>query len=198
MKQRALLDVDPKARRTHDFYETPAWMTTALLRRVWLVGPILEPCVGDGAIARVLRRQKDAIVITNDIDQSRQADFHLDATADDLWLSQSIRWIVSNPPFTLADAIVPRAWASTRFGGVAMLLRITWLEPTDGRQRFLAEHPPRRVIVLPRWSFRRTGKTDSVTCGWFIWDRNQVSPQGIEIVTKDEMRELQALEHVHP
>jgi hypothetical protein len=31
------------------------------------------------------------------------------------------------------------------------------------------EHSLSKLIVLPRISFTGNGKTDSVTCGWFIW-----------------------------
>ena len=43
-------------RRSNDFYQTPAWATRALLaRHTPITGVILEPCVGDGSIARELQ-----------------------------------------------------------------------------------------------------------------------------------------------
>jgi hypothetical protein len=53
---------------------------------------------------------------------------------------------------------------------VAMLLRLSFLEPTRERGPWLAKNPPDLVIVLPRISFTGDGKTDSVTCAWMIWD----------------------------
>ncbi|WP_242054346.1 hypothetical protein [Nostoc sp. FACHB-888] len=38
-----------------NFYESPSWFTTELLRHVPLSGVIGEPCVGMGAIASLLQ-----------------------------------------------------------------------------------------------------------------------------------------------
>lgn len=55
--------------------------------------------------------------------------------------------------------------------GVAMLLRLSYLEPTKDRGHWLNDHPPTQMIVLPRISFTGDGKTDSVTCAWMIWHK---------------------------
>jgi hypothetical protein len=56
--------------------------------------------------------------------------------------------------------------------GVVLLLRLSFLEPTDQRGDWLAENPPDMQIVLPRWSYKENGKTDSVTTAWMVWLRN--------------------------
>jgi len=68
-------------------------------------------------------------------------------------------------------------------GGLAFLLRLSWLEPTAARQDFLNQYPPKRLIVLPRHDFRGSGQTDSVTSAWMVW--GHVEP-GIDVVTKAE------------
>jgi hypothetical protein len=192
--EQPLFDVDPAARRAFDYYPTPAWMTRSLLRRVSLFD-VVEPCAGDGAIARVLRGA-GIRVLTNDLDQQWPTDWHEDATKEAFWECLSgYAWRpyygVTNVPFNLADRIVPLAvnylpWFAT-------ILRLSWLEPTAARAPFLKAHPPSRVIVLPRHDFRGNGATDSVTSAWFIWDDNQVGKRGIEVVTKEERDELIAL-----
>jgi hypothetical protein len=42
------------SRHPLNFYESPSWFTTELLRHVRLSGVIGEPCVGHGAIASLL------------------------------------------------------------------------------------------------------------------------------------------------
>lgn len=185
----------PAGRRVFDYYPTPAWMTLALLRRV-SVFDVLEPCSGENAIADVLRAN-GLQVTTNDADPSRPAATHLDATQRETWERLSPRpyrhgcpfWTVTNPPFSLADALVPLAVEHSI--KVAMLLRLSWLEPTAARQRFLAVHPPSLLIVLPRHSFKGNRSTDSVTSAWFVWDEGS-GHRGVEIVTKDERDELRA------
>ena len=197
MSQQPLLEHDPQARREFDYYPTPAWMTEALLRRCH-VFDVLEPCAGDGAIVRVLA-DHGISSWTNDIDPSRDTFWHVDATREASWEVFGTErytgqghyfWTVTNPPFNLAGQIVPLA--VRRNLPAAFLLRLSWLEPTDARQRFLEKHPPTRLIVLPRHDFKGKGSTDSVTSAWFIWDEGS-GRRGIEVVTKDERDELIAL-----
>lgn len=185
-----LLELDPAARRELDYYPTPAWMTRALLSRVALFGDVLEPCSGFDAIADVLRAAgKD--VITNDVNPATPAHWHLDATELNTWIqldASAPGCVVTNPPFNLADQIVPFALNMTTVVTVAMMLRLSWLEPTEARARFLEQHPPTRLIVLPRHDWRGNGSTDSVTSAWFVWDRG--AKRGIDVVTKAERDEL--------
>jgi hypothetical protein len=78
----------------------------------------------------------------------------------------------------------------------ATILRLSWLEPTAARARFLTEYPPAKVIVLPRHDFKGRGATDSVTSAWFIWEKwhSGIRTAAIEVVTKDERDELIATE----
>jgi hypothetical protein len=170
------------ARREHDFYPTPSWATHVLLQRVPIAGDVLEPCVGRGDILRELAEAPAVSCLTsNDLDRARPAFSHADAT-DPAWWSTLGRydWIVTNPPFGVAHKILPLAhqYCGT---GVAMLLRITYLEPCEGRLGFLATYPPTSLIVLPRISFTGDGKTDNATCAWFVWQREALR-QSIEIV----------------
>lgn len=193
--QQPLLDVDPSVRRAFDYYPTPAWMTKALLRRVRPFD-VIEPCAGRLAIVDVLKAHLDiGFVQTNDLDPSAPTETHEDATRRDYWQSMLTPrihrpyWGVTNVPFDLADQIVPLAVEHLQC--FATILRLSWLEPTAARQRFLAEHPPCTLIVMPRHDFKGRGATDSVTSAWFIWEQGWSSAtRGIEIVTKDERDEL--------
>lgn len=167
-------------RRPFDFYETNEFAVKALLRDVEIGGTVLEPCNGAGAITRVLIREAGLSVDTNDVDTAREADTHMDATRPEAWqfFADSYDWIVTNPPFSSAFEIVSQAYAAARVG-VAALLRLSWLEPVrseDNRARceWLVSHPPTDLLVLPRYSFTGNGKTDSVTCAWFVWSKQSV------------------------
>ncbi len=203
MTQRPLLEVDPAARRPFDYYATPAWMTRALVRRVRPFD-VIEPCAGQLAIVKVLRELPHVgFVESNDCDHGAPTDTHQDAAQPSYWDALRHRsynrpfWGVTNVPFDLADQIVPLAVQALPM--FATILRLSWLEPTASRQRFLATHPPAKLIVLPRYDFRGTGKTDSVTSAWFIWEHGYSSlrSQPIEIVTKDERDEWIARERHH-
>jgi hypothetical protein len=166
--------VDTGARSDFDFYETPAWMTRALLHHHPAIrgASVLEPACGRAAISDVLRAA-GCRVGTNDIYPRHPAQMHEDAATDAFWPAATFvlgsrDWVVTNLPFNVAFEIVRRAlpWARV---GVAVLLRKTFLEPTEDRGPWLQAHPPTRQIGMPRYSFRGTG-SDSVSCDWFIWE----------------------------
>jgi hypothetical protein len=81
-----------------------------------------------------------------------------------------IQWTVTNPPFNKAIEILQYAFKYSTHG-VAFFMRLSFLEPTKDRTPFLLAHPPTQIIVMPRVSFTGDGKTDSVTCAWFIWEK---------------------------
>ena len=118
-------------------------------------------------------------VTTNDIDPTQPSLCHADAAGVTFWQTVvetrgPIDWVVTNPPFAQPTNyhIVRHALAHARCG-VAMIQRLSFLEPTQDRSDFLVEHPPTRMIVMPRWSYTSNGKTDSVTTAWMIWLRNE-------------------------
>jgi hypothetical protein len=178
-------------RRTNDFYETPPWMTRALLHHVpEIAGTILEPCAGDLSIEAVLSSESMAslnspgaqsvTLITNDIDPNRVAEFHLDAADPELYRQIAHRyggvdWVITNPPYQmpLCTNIVSLAVRHARVG-VAMMLRISFKEPTakvNPRGPWLEAHPITRELVMPRHSFTGNGKSDSCTTAWMIWSK---------------------------
>lgn len=180
-------------RRENDFYPTPAWATQELLKHVDVKGVVFEPCAGDGAIADVLAESADNL-IKSDLDASfgYTKDWHpKDATTERFWAywakwdewteeeDYRVDWTVTNPPFSNTATILKQAYAHSNVG-VAFLLRLSFLEPCNGRVDFLTENPPTKLIVLPRISFTGDGKTDNVTCAWMVW----IKP-GYEHLAKD-------------
>lgn len=164
-------------RRRFDFYETPPHYVQALLKHSpeLLTETVIEPCVGQHAIANLLPH-----TVTGDIDRKRRADVHGDATKCATWdalirkalLQRRSINIATNPPFNVALQILEQAL--TLDVPVHLLLRLSFLEPTKKRRDTLEDFPPTRLIVLPRYSFRKNDKgkraTDSVTCAWASWN----------------------------
>jgi hypothetical protein len=178
------------ARRENDFYETPPWMVEALLLSVPEIGGrILEPCSGDGSIVKVLEhttRCHISRIVTNDLDPVRHADYHLDATDEAQWAGRH-DWVITNPPFApeVMFPIVRNAVKHARVG-VAMLGRISFLEPCktsrhgEPRGPWLALNPPQRYLVTERHSFTGNGKSDSCTTAWLVWSKVPLSGAPIQ------------------
>lgn len=182
--------VTRKARRAHDAYYTPtsAVETLIALRPHLIQGDpvICEPCVGDGAIAKPFA-DRGIVVITNDLVPSVTALHYGDAAYGRTWetltryarmrrhagpedprFNHGIDWVITNPPFVKAYEILSESLKHARFG-VAMFLRLSFLEPTDERGPLLSQRPPDDLIAVPRISFTGDGDTDSVICVWLIW-----------------------------
>jgi hypothetical protein len=170
--------IETVTRHPLNFYESPSWFTTELLRHVPLSGVIGEPCVGHGAIASLLSVWPYTKQMwTNDIDPHKSADYHLDATLSDSWDSlPECDWICTNPPYSeFAAPIIKNAYQKARIGVAAFLLT-SFLEPCDDRADFLQQHPPSLVLILPRFCFRKDKKgkrwaTDNITISCFVWDK---------------------------
>jgi hypothetical protein len=149
-----------------EFYPTGKKAVDILLKNVNLSGVIFECCSGDGHISKYLNNP-----IINDLYKGG-----FDAKNHLYWNEMNPKpdWTVTNPPFSQAINILYNAHHYSILG-VAFLLRLTFLEPTKDRVRFLTEKPPNKLIILPRYSFTNDGKTDSVTCAWMIWDKTNES-----------------------
>jgi len=155
-------------RRDNDAYYTLQAQIAidALIAYAPVGGHIFEPCVGVGHLVEAMKGAGCEYITTNDIDLSVAADMHMDAQL--CGFQTGIDWVVTNPPFSKAFPILKQMLPLAQ-EGVALLLRLSFLEPTYERGAWLAAHPPDLLIVLPRMSFTGDGKTDSVTCAWMVW-----------------------------
>lgn len=168
-------------RRLKDAYYTPAALGKVLLAHIPLPKTVFEPCAGDGALASIF--PASCQIITNDIDIAKNTDYHANACYFDIWrkviYNHKPDWCITNPPFSSAEFILANALYS-EIPNVAMLLRLSFLEPTKGRAPLLDKfrHCISDIIVVgqPRPSF--TGKgTDSVTTCWIVWERFNMAIQ---------------------
>ena len=175
-------------RHANDHYPTPTALTLALLKELPQIrGAVIEPCAAEGKIAGILRAHPGVTAVTtNDIDATMPARYHEDATDPGaaFWLTPA-DWVVTNPPFNQADQFVRLAWRKAR-QGVAMLLRLTFMEPTRKRAQLLTSMAPymSHLIVFsqPRPSFTGNGRTDSTTTAWFVWQTGHDPGQGAKLV----------------
>lgn len=176
------------ARRALDKYRTPPWMTQAFKESFPAIGGglLIDPCCGDGRMGEALS-DRFAEQFTNDVDPTEPAHCHLDATQRTFWdVSRDEQrswhrntWVITNPPFAHAAEIAQHALSVT--SNVALLLRMTWLEPRPNRM-WLGKHPPDHMLVLPRGTFTGGG-SDMASCAWYVWgDAGPVKP--IRVYTK--------------
>lgn len=84
-------------------------------------------------------------------------------------------WIITNPPFRLASAIILRALVEAETG-VAMLVRSAWLEGAERYAEIFGPRPPATIAIfserLPmvrgRWDVEARSAT---SYAWVVWRR---------------------------
>jgi hypothetical protein len=206
-----------KQRHNNDAYYTHAGLVKTLLDNVPICGDVCEPCAGEGHIAyQLLNVPLD--VVSADIDPNAGYAMYEgeDMTSPDTWKKilwdldkTGFDWTVTNPPYRQPDCqkIIENAWEHSKIG-VAMLLRLTYLEPCalsakdganwlarypdrplgdafDGRAPFLKSAPLSHLLVFnPRPQFRTDTKgTDNTTVAWFVWQKEWADNTQIKFIT---------------
>lgn len=173
------------------YYTENPWVVNLLMDRLKEketdLGLAFEPCCGMGDIDSILRQHFDDVVV-NDIDKGlkRKLDYNenfitMNREECKLLAGDYIQWVITNPPYMItksesptgetlkASDFVKKALKMTD-KGVAMFMRLTWLEPCDDRRKILQETPPDKVIIIhPRISFGHHTNTDFTTHAWYIW-----------------------------
>lgn len=163
-----------------DDFPTPPWATRALLENI--IEPsgdprtmsVLEPACGRGFMATALAEyfgQVDASDV-HDYGFGECSDFLTTAYDDNQY-----DWVVTNPPFRLAEAFIQHALPIAR-QGVAMLVRTVFIESVGRYNRIFSVNPP---TTIAQYSERvpmvkgRIDKRASTATGyaWVIWEKEQ-------------------------
>jgi hypothetical protein len=154
------------ARKANDLYETPEWVTEALLPHLPKGLHIWEPACGSGQMVRVLARQHsvEATDIVTGTDFLKSAN------------SYGCTAVITNPPYNLATEFIEHALTQADF--VAMLLRADFDSAKSRKHLFGDCKQFARKLVLTkriRW-FEDSKGSPSFNHAWFIWDRQHQGP----------------------
>lgn len=167
-----------------DKYYTPSTkLTEVLLENVEIKGLVLEPCCGKKDISKVLISYRLPVICT-DIDMGDDND----ASKQSYWDNMpDIDWVITNPPYIqpTCSQIIEKAFEKANVG-IAMLLRLTYLEPCENRAEFLKKYPLSDLLIVnPRPKFRLDKKgSDNATVAWFVWKKSSFQGTNIKYITK--------------
>ena len=161
-----------------DDFPTPPWATRALLENVIERGgyvdrlSALEPACGAGHMVKVLR-EYFGHVDASDIHPYGYGDVK-DFTTE-LYPTGSYDWVITNPPFKLAEDFVSRALPIAR-RGVAMLTRTVFIESIGRYERIFSKEPPTKVAQfterVPMVKGRLDHKASTATgYAWIVWEK---------------------------
>jgi hypothetical protein len=168
--------IEPKD--SPDDFPTPPWATRALIEHVIGDKPslasmsCLEPACGAGHMAKVLEEYFGEV---------RCADaFHYGYGPVQDFLTypyeaNAVDWVITNPPFRLAEEFVARASRIAR-KGVAILARTVFLESVGRYEAIYRQTPPTKfaqfVERVPMIKGRLDAKATTATgYAWFVWEK---------------------------
>lgn len=164
-----------------DDFPTPPWATRALVEHaISAKGPLrsmtcLEPACGRGHMAVTLAEYFREVTASDVFDYSfgKVADFLASKHAND-----SFDWVITNPPFRLAEEFIDRGMKIARHG-VAMLTRTVFIESVGRHERLFKINPPSRFAQfterVPMVKGRVDKKASTATgYAWLIWEKDRL------------------------
>lgn len=164
-----------------DFFPTPLWATRALLENVLIWRSredfkrrsCLEPACGAGHMSKVLLEYFGSVTSQDIYDRGygRVGDFlaaHIEP--------QSYDWVITNPPFNLAEEFILKSLDIAR-DGVAMITRTSFLESIGRYERLFSKRPPSIVAqfvercAMLKGRLDRNATTATSYC-WMVWSKS--------------------------
>jgi hypothetical protein len=164
-----------------DDFPTPPWATRGLIeyimrdKKALTVQTCLEPACGAGHMAKVLK-EYFAEVSTSDA-----FDYGYGTVRDFVaqpYAAGSHDWVITNPPFRLAEEFVVQALSVAR-KGVAILARTVFLESIGRYNGIFRETPPTKFAQfterVPMVKGRLDIKATTATgYAWLVWEKDAV------------------------
>lgn len=183
LKGHALAGTSQSRERVEDdYYATPYIATEMLLDEVKFEGDFLEPCVGGGHIAEVLKKYypNECIYGSDLVDRGYPNTLVCDFLEYD-FLGTKFNNLVTNPPYSLAQEFLEKGMdIITDDGKIAMFLKIQFLEGVKRREMF-SKYPPKYIYVFSKRQnpWRNGSPVDekgkpwsSTMCfAWFVWEK---------------------------
>jgi hypothetical protein len=169
-----------------DFFPTPPWATRALFHHVlnprYFGTPsqtAWDPACGEGHMVAVLE-EMFSDVRASDVFPYTPNQPVIDFLHPDTVQAQPVDWIITNPPFNVADDFA-RIGLQLARRGVCLLCRSAWAETSDRYTNLFQPFPlsiealfvERVPMVKGRWDPNASSAT---AYSWFIWLKGHDGP----------------------
>jgi hypothetical protein len=181
---------DGKPWQDRELFPTPPWATRALMEEGLNIGPGMlsqtcwEPCAGLGHMSDVLREYfphvtaSDVEIYDNAPGYMQTCDAKSPAAVEQ-FAGNGFDWIITNPPFGIAEQMLPHFLRHARHG-VALLLRLQWLQGKERFDHIFLDTPPAQCLVFTDRVGMCEGGYDpklstATAYAWFVWERCKLS-----------------------
>jgi len=164
---------ETRPRQHGDWYPTPEEVTEVLFPHVRIKGDVLEPCCGDGSLAKVIERHGHRVIAT-DLYYRGYGDGHGERF-DVLKLKElPAPNVITNPPFNIAKQIIEHL-LSLQPDLLALVLKASFWH-AKSRMDLFERHPPSKIIALTwRPDFLHL-KRPTMEVIWCVWQRGHNGP----------------------
>lgn len=170
-----------------DHFPTPKWATRALLEEIMTPTSSLrtmscwEPACGEGFTASVLEEYFEEVRASDihDFGYADVSDFLVGELLD-RGERDAVDWVITNPPFRLAEEFALRALRTARVG-VALLVRTGFLESVGRYNRLFQLHSPTYVaqfverVPMVKGRMDQSAHTATGYC-WVVWTESTATP----------------------
>lgn len=173
-----------------DDFPTPPWATRALIEHVltpesqkpneWFREDLVwEPACNRGFMACALRNYFGTVRCSDIVNYGYK---HHDFTTDFLMPGSDdwgiANWIITNPPFRLAEQFALRCIDLDPSEGFALLVRTSFLEGVGRYQNLFSKRPPSVIaqfserVPMVEGRYDPFASTATSYC-WLVWDRGE-------------------------
>jgi hypothetical protein len=160
-----------------DYFPTPPWATRAVCEWIWgrtyepfMANTAWEPACGEGHMARPMGEWFKE-VFASDI-----SDYGFGYYQDFLSpTSRTADWIITNPPFKLAQEFATKAIERSK-SGAALLVRTAFLEGVTRHRELFTKLPPSHIlqfterVPMHKGRLVKDGSTATAYC-WIVWKK---------------------------
>ena len=171
-----------EAKDSLDDFPTPPWATRALLEHIIEqeegAGALtaLEPACGRGHMAQALKE------FFSEVQASDIHDYGYGEVGDFLsgvYPTGVFDWVITNPPFRLAEDFIHRAMPIAR-RGVAVLVRTVFIESVGRYERIFSKSPPTKFAQFTERVPMVKGRVDKMAStatgyAWVVWEKTKDS-----------------------
>lgn len=167
-----------------DDFPTPPWATRALVEHVlhrpekhaFRSQTCLEPACGEGHMSKVLKEYFGEV---HSYDAYKYDYGNIRDYLTYPYEVSSYDWVITNPPFRLAEDFILRSLDVAR-QGVAILARTVFLESIGRYEKIFKVRPPTKVAQfaerVPMIKGRLDAKATTATgYAWLVWEKEIVS-----------------------
>lgn len=192
----AVMQQRTEAHDSLDDFPTQPWATRALIQYVLFPNmdvfapdaylkerSVWEPACNRGHMAKPLKEYFGRVHASDIRDyghesgewcQDRVVDFLYPNSESTCIAAQGVDWIITNPPFRLAEQFIERAWQIKGVQGVAVIVRTSFLEGVNRYEKLFRRNPPSIVaqfaerVPMVKGRLTATGSTATSYC-WLVW-----------------------------